>query len=58
LHAVVAVDTLVNLSRGVDGEVILVADASHRLDVVGVVVGNEHMMNRTKAKTKVPELLL
>jgi hypothetical protein len=33
-------------------------DTSHRLDVVGVVVGYENVMNGTKAEAKVPELLL
>jgi hypothetical protein len=34
------------------------ADTSHRLDVVGMVVGNQYVMNRTKAQTIVLELLL
>ena len=34
------------------------ADAAHRLDVVGMVVSNQHIMNGTQAKAKVPEMLL
>lgn len=56
--AIVAADAFVYVLGGIDRQVELVADASHRLDVVGVVVSDEHMMNGTQAEAKVSELLL
>jgi hypothetical protein len=34
------------------------ADAAHRLDMVGVVVGNENVMYGTKAEAIVPKVFL
>jgi hypothetical protein len=55
---VVVDDALVDFLGGIDGKVALVTDAADGLDVVGMVVGNQHMVNRTKAKAIVAKLLL
>ena len=58
LNTVVAIDALMNKLGGIDGQVVFVADAANRLDVVGVVVGNKHIANLTKAETIVGKLFL
>jgi hypothetical protein len=57
-YAVVAVNAVMYVFRGVDRQVVFMADAADRLDVVGVVVGNKHIMNGTQAEAVVPEMLL
>ena len=58
LHAIVTVYALVDKFGGVYGKMIFVADAAHRLDVVGVVVSDQDIANLTKAETIVGKLFL
>ena len=43
---------------GIDGQMEVVADAANALDMVGVVVCDEQMMNLRKAQPIVPEIFL
>jgi hypothetical protein len=58
LHAVVAVYALMDKLCGVDGQMVFMTNTSHRLDVVSMIVSNEYITNRTKAKSKVREIFL
>ena len=42
-HAVVAVDAVVHLPRCIDGHLVVVTEGSHRLDVVSMIVSDQHM---------------
>ena len=54
LHAVVAVHTRVYKLSGIDGQVEFLAEASYRLDMVGMVVRNK---NRTKSAEHVQPVI-
>lgn len=54
LHAVVAVHTRVYKLSGIDGQIELLAEASYRLDMVGMVVRNK---NRTKSAEHVQPVI-
>ena len=56
-YAVVAVDAFVHQPRGIDGQVKLVADAAHTLDVVGMVVGDQNVVHPRQAEPVVSEML-
>ena len=50
-HTVVAVDAVVHLAGGIDGNLIVVAEGAYRFDVVGMVVRDEYMLHAGKADT-------
>ena len=57
-HAVVAVDAAVHGLRGIDGHLQLVTHAAHALDVVGMVVGDEHVAHLRQTQSVVAHMLL
>ena len=56
--AVVMIDALVHQFGGIDRKVQLMTDAAHALDMIGMIVGNDQMMNRVHRQPEVPEILL
>ena len=58
LYAVVAVDALMYDGCGIDWQVVFMADAAYRLDVVCMVVGNQYVMHLRQTESEVTEILL
>jgi hypothetical protein len=43
---------------GIDGDLVVITEGTHRLDMVCVVVGDEHMMNLRKIESVGTEIFL
>ena len=57
-HTIVAIDALMHLARGIYGQVVVVAQAPHRLHMVGMVMSNQDVMYVLEAQSIVMEMLL
>ena len=53
-NAIVMVDTRMNLRCGIDGQRVVMTKRPHRLDMVRMIVRNQHMLHITKANAIVP----
>ena len=55
--AVVLKNTLMDFTRSIDGQVAVAANLTYRLDVVGMIVGDENVLHLLELQTVVLEVL-